>query len=324
MLQLVNLSNYTTDNDLICNQADYLQNFLTRHNLDGFEMMFCAPWDKHVHKQEWIHGVHLRFWPWWLDFWRGDQQELLRQFGSEENIKACYGGTTREAWLDAYRDNIRTAKQAGAKYAVFHVSHARTPELFNWQFSVSDREVIEATIQVVNELADEIPDDMTLLFENLWWPGLTLKDKDLTALLLDGVKHRNIGIMLDTGHLMNTNPELRAEAEGVDYILETLSQLGRYSRYIRGIHLHCSLSGEYVKYSKNNVRRDPQYTLAEVMTHVLKIDEHLPFSTPAVQRILDYVQPDYLVHEFMKNSMGEWEEKIICQQQALNFRRLVK
>jgi hypothetical protein len=316
MLQLVNLSNYITDLELIRNRADELQDFLRRHRLDGVEMMFCEPWDERVHRKEFIQGVHLRFWPSWLDFWRGDLEELQRQFGSVERIQACYGGLTREAWLNLYRDNIRIAREADAKYIVFHVSHARPSELFHWQFSVSDREVIAATVEVVNELAKDIPETMALLFENLWWPGLTLRDRELTALLLEHVRHPNTGIMMDTGHLMNTNHDLKTEEEGVEFILAALTGLGEYRRYIKGVHLHRSLSGEYIKASRT--RRN--CTMAEVMDHVMKIDEHLPFTTPAAGRIIECVEPAYLVHEFINASMEEWENKVICQQRALAYR----
>ncbi|MEN6413551.1 MAG: TIM barrel protein [Veillonellales bacterium] len=319
MLQLVNLSNYKSDMDLIHNRAECLQVFLQCRRLDGIEMMFCQPWDPLIHRQEWIHGVHLKFWPCWLDFWRGNQAELLSQMGSRENIAACYGGLDREAWLEIYRENIRMANRAGAEYLVFHVSHVRSLETFTGHFSAADREVIEGTIEVVNELAGEIPDETALLFENLWWPGLTLQDKKLTALLLESIKHPNVGIMLDTGHLMNTNPDLRTEEEGVDYILHTLERLGEYSRYIRGIHLHQSLSGQYVVSSKK--QREHDATMTGVMQHVLKIDEHLPFTTPSVWRILEYVQPDYLVHEFLQLSMDAWTEKVSRQQRALGLGR---
>lgn len=319
MLQLVNLSNYRTDVTLIRHSAECLRDFLDQHQLDGIEMMLCAPWEAAVHRPEWIHGVHLRFWPNWLDFWRGDREELLRQFGSEEQIQACYGGLGRDAWLKGYRENIRAAVQAGAKYLVFHVSNVRPAELFNWQFSASSREVVAATIEVINELADAIPAETALLFENLWWPGLTLQDKELTALLLENVKHPNVGLMLDTGHLMNTNHKLKTETEGIDYILATLYQLGEYRRYVRGIHLHRSLSGEYIAGSQATTRTD--HTLTEIMSHVLKIDEHLPFSVPEVQRIVEYVKPDYLVHEFMQTSLADWGQKITQQQQALGVRR---
>ena len=317
MLQLVNISNYVTDNELFGNSPQQLQAFLAHHNLDGLEMMFCAPWDAQLHKQEWMHGCHLRFWPWWLDFWRADQAALLGQFGSQESINECYGGSTREDWLNIYRDNIRAASCAGVKYLVLHVSHARIPELFNWRFSATSSEVIEATIEVVNALAPTIPPDVTLLFENLWWPGLTLTDKALTARLLEGVSHRNIGIMLDTGHLMNTNPDLRTEAAAAQYVLKVLESLGEYAQYIKGIHLHKSLSGRYLKESQNAKQHKNSYSLEEVMNHVLKIDEHKPFETSVAQLIVDYIQPEYLVHEFMYKDLSDWEQKLSQQQKTL-------
>lgn len=323
MLQLVNLSNHYTDNELIGNSPERLEALLAQYKLDGLEMMFCAPWDTKLHRPEWMQGCHLRFWPWWLDFWRGDRQSLLRQFGSLEEIAACYGGITREAWLDIYRDNIRTAVTAGVKYLVFHVSNARVQELFSWQFSADSREVIAATIEVINSLASEIPQDIALLFENLWWPGLTLRDKELTAMLLDNVTHRNVGIMLDTGHLMNTNPNLRTEAEGVEYILNTLENLGNYAQYVRGIHLHQSLSGKYIRDSQKNAKQcRAEYSMEEVMHHVLQIDEHRPFTTPAVQKIISFVRPEFLVHEFTQHSLLDWEQKLGQQLRTLCVNRM--
>jgi len=319
MLQLVNLSNYSSDTKLIHHSPECLQAFLNHHHLDGLEMMFCDAWDQRLHKQEWIQGVHLRFWPTWLDFWRGDNKELLKQFGSEDNIIACYGGLSREAWLTVYQENIRTAVRAGAKYMVFHVSQARTSEVFNWQFSFSDSEVIEATIELVNELVDEIPPNVALLFENLWWPGLTLKNPKLVAQLLENVKHPNVGIMLDTGHLMNINQDLTSEAEGIDYIMTILNALGEYRHYVRGIHLHKSFSGEYIKQSR--CRKIETYDMTQVMNHVLHIDQHQPFATSDVQRLIEFVQPEFLVHEFMYSTIEEWSQKINLQQQALQVQR---
>jgi hypothetical protein len=321
MLQLVNLSNYASDLELIHNSPECLQAFLNHHHLDGLEMMFCNSWDPRVHKKHWVQGVHLRFWPSWMDFWRGDKEELLRQFGSDEQIIGCYGALTPEGWLNVYRNNIREARLAGAKYVVFHVSQTRIPELFNWQFSYSDQQIIEATLEVVNELVADIPQDMELLFENLWWPGLTLQNKELTALLLDNVKHPKVGIMLDVGHLMNTNPELKTQDDGVEYVLSIIEALGEYKGYIHGMHLHHSLSGEYIKKSRG--RPVPQDNIMfETMNHVLKIDEHLPFTSPAVKRILNSVKPQYVVHEFMFTSINDWSKKVSTQQQALQCREI--
>lgn len=320
MLELVNLSNFKSDLALIGNQARGLEAFLHRHRLDGVEMMFCGPWDPSVHKKELIHGVHLRFWPSWLDFWRGDWEELVRQFGDVTQVKDCYGGLTRHSWLEIYRENIRQAVQAEAKYLVFHVSHARSEEVYHWQFHATDREVILATIEVINELTRHIPDTMSILFENLWWPGLTLRSREMAELLLDGVKHPGKGIMLDTGHLMNTNQALKTEEEGVRFILSTLRDLGDCRRYIKGMHLHQSLSGEYVRESRRQKKTDTSF--AALMSHVMKVDQHRPFTSPEVQRLIDFVRPEYLVHEFIPASADDWEAKLHCQKQAIERGRV--
>ena len=84
------------------------------------------------------------------------------------------------------------------------------------------------------------------LMENQWWPGFTMTDPDQTAYLLDAVRYPRKGIMLDTGHLLNTNPDLHSEGEGVAYIHSILDAHGDLCRYIRGFHFNLSLSGDYV------------------------------------------------------------------------------
>lgn len=317
MLQLVNLSNYQTDLELIKHSATCLRLFLEQNQLDGLELMLCDGWDSRIHRPEWIYGVHLRFWPYWLDFWRGDTKALSGIFKSEAEIKACYGGLQREDWLRLYRENIRVAGRTGARYAVFHVSHTAPREAFDGNFRYNDREVVEAALEVLNRLVPAIPEHMTLLLENLWWPGMTLTNRALTVRLLEEVAHPNVGIMLDTGHLMNTNPALTTEEEGVAYIIDTVKSLGKYKDRIQGLHLHRSLSGEYVRQSRQKLKTG--YTMAEVMSHVLRIDEHLPFRSPAVRQLIQYIQPEYVVHEFIQTSLQDWQEKVTRQQQALGL-----
>ena len=318
MLQLVNLSNDISDVQMLRNDANVLEKLFLERGLDGMELMLCQPWNSQLYRREWVHGVHLRFWPNWLDFWRGRKAELLQQFGDEAGIAAFYGGATPQEWLEVCRQNLRAASNAGAKYAVLHVSHSRMSEVYTRKFSATHREVIEAAIEVVNALAPDIPEEMELLFENLWWPGLTLREPELVACLLEGVRHARVGLMLDTGHLMNTNPDLRHEEEAIAYVLATLKNLGSYRRSVRGIHLHQSLSGAYVKKCRTSSDgRD----LADVMSHILRVDEHRPFTSPEVQRIIEYVEPAYLVHEFIQYSLEDWMAKLECQQTALRCRR---
>lgn len=315
MQQLVNLSNYSSDIGLIHHSADVLRLFLNHHHLDGLEMMLCAPWDKRLHRKEWIRGVHLKFWPCWMDFWRQNQSALLEEFCTMEMVKEYYGSESPDGWLRLYGENICQAQATGAEYMVFHVSQVSTSELFHWQFRYRDTEVIQAAIEIVNELAKQLSPNVLLLFENLWWPGLRLLDQESTGMLLEGVQHPNVGIMLDTGHLMNTNQQLRSEEEGVEYILNRLENLGPYRNSIRGMHLHCSFSGNYVNISKQRRLKEP--SMAEIMQHVLEIDQHRPFQTKAVRQLVQAVHPEYLVHEFMQNSLDDWWEKVRQQQYAI-------
>jgi len=318
MKQLVNFSNYPSDLDLIQNDPTVLQSFLQQHQLDGIEMMLCSPCSESFRQKNWLCGVHLRYWPCWLDFWRDNRDELLRQFGDDQQINNYYGAKNRDGWLDICRTNIQDAHDAGARYIVYHVSHARVSEVFNRNFAATNDEVIDAAIEVINELSPSIPADMALLFENLWWPGLTLQDKRLTARLFNRVNHENIGIMLDTGHLMNTNSALRTEEEGIDYVLQTIRNLAPYDELIRGIHLHKSLSGSYVEQSLQ--KTNPVYDPFSIMQHIMRIDEHQPFRLTQTRKILDYTQPDYLVHEFLYTSLADWSQKIGRQQKTLQMK----
>ena len=313
MLELVNLSNYRMDNEnLIHNDARSLARLLHEHGLDGIELMLCQPWDPVMHKAAWVKGIHLRFWPNWLDFWRGDRKAVAAEIGDST---ACYGGQKRADWLEVYRQNIRAAAQTPAQYMVYHITNARGSESFDYRFARNSREVVCAAVEVLNELADEIPADRYLLLENLWWPGLTLLDRDLVEYLILHIKHKRIGFMLDTGHLMNMNHSLRTQKEAVEYVLSVVNNLGPYKRYIRGIHLHYSLSGEYVE--KNIQRHCRGAVDLSLMDHILKIDQHQPFGDPIVGKLVQSLQPDYLVHEFIQYSRQDWESKLFKQKKAL-------
>lgn len=317
MLELVNLSNDPSDTDgLLGGSHERLQGFLHRHNLAGIEFMCCAPWDKSFHTLEMIHGFHLWFWPNWLDFWLGDEEALLREYGSQKNIE-LYFGTSRQDWLAKWQSNFRQAAECGAEYAVFHVTQARNSELRCRSFAHSSLQVIEAVLEFINQLAELLPQEMLLLYENLWWQGLTLLEPDLARQLLQSTHHR-CGIMLDTGHLMNTNPELHNEHEAVEYVLKVVDGLGDLSDKIYGIHLHQSLSGQFVQ-AEQRRHPVPEYGAAaqELMNYVLKVDQHQPFATTEVRRIVEVIRPHWLVHEFVPADFADWEAKLTKQQKSL-------
>lgn len=136
---------------------------------------------------------------------------------------------------------------------------------------------------------------------------ITVDKANYIALLRD----KNVGIMLDTGHLMNTNPELQTEEDGIEYILKTVKALGEDRKLIRGLHLNCSLSGDYVKTFERVF--DSESSNIERMKHVIKIDQHRPFTDKAVQKLLRFIKPDYVVHELAYRDFSDFEKNIEVQ-----------
>ena len=321
MLELTNLSNADCDvENLLLNRSDTLPEILHTHRLDGIEFMLCAPWDRTMFPAAYIKGIHLMFWPSWLDFWRGDRAALIEEFGSEEKIRAYYGSLYVGDWIAAWKENLRRAAECEPEYLVFHVAHNRTSEMYERRFFLSDEDVIRATIELVHEIAAEIPKGCKLLFENLWWPGLTFRQPHLAALLLEHVNYTDTGFMLDTGHLMNTNLNLKSEAEGAAYVLKVYRELGEVGRRIYGVHLHQSLSGMYTReMMRRHQGTHRSLSWREGMDYVLHVDRHEPFRTEAARWILDTIQPDYLVHEFLQYSRTDLDQKLRTQRFALGY-----
>ncbi len=97
---------------------------------DGVELLACGE-DKHgIVPKERVFGLHMRSFPYWLDFWRGDKRALIREFGSLAVCERYYGGSTPGALLDGFRRDLQAARAYGAEYVVFHVSDASIEESF--------------------------------------------------------------------------------------------------------------------------------------------------------------------------------------------------
>ena len=318
MLTLTNLSNADCDvAHILHGDMDALPAILQELGLDGIEFMLCAPWDRTLFPPAYIKGVHLLFWPTWVDFWRGNRSALMAEFGSEDNVRGYYGSLDVADWVKGWRENLRRAAECQPQYLVFHVAHNSTSEMYTRAFSVTDEEVIRADIELVNAIVGEIPRGCKLLFENLWWPGLTFQKPQLAAELLARVSYPDTGFMLDTGHLMNTNLDLQSEAEGAAYVQKIYHELGELGKRVYGIHLHQSLSGAY---TREMMRRHAGWKTPldwqTAMDYVMHVDRHQPFHTEAARRIVETVQPMYLVHEFQHRSRDDLARKLRIQQRA--------
>lgn len=286
--------------------------YVKKLGLDGIEHLVYGRETPEPTFKESSVGAHLAYWPYWMGFWTNNRERMKREFKSARAKNDYYfGALNKDEWLSVIQQNLIAAENVKPEYMVWHVSEADVKETYTFDFQYSDREVLEATARVFNAVSIAIPSHVTVLFENLWWPGLRLTDKENVRFFFDSIQRKNTGIMLDTGHLMNTNPELRSEEEAADFICRTVDNLGELAGLIKGVHLSCSLSGEY---QKTFVRECPRHTtFGSLYKHIVSIDQHKPFRTKAARRILDYIQPDYVTHELIYNTLDELEEMLEIQ-----------
>lgn len=324
MIKLLSMFAYSFDTERYDNDKKVISEFLLKNEFQGIELMAPLYMDENIIPKEMVKGVHLANYPAWIDLWTGNHEKLLQSLRSEERIQSFYGGTDRNVMIKKYRDEIRAAEKIGAKYGVFHIGHVDLEDIFNYEFTYSDEEVVEKSIELLNKIFRDFQTDIMILLENLWWPGMTLRKKDLVRKLIDGIEYKNVGIMLDTGHLMNTNFELRSEEEGVKFVIDTIEDLGELKEYIKGIHFHCSLSGEYTKNmlleSKELNYKDMDFNEMESLVYdrLMKIDWHKPFTEKCAKDIIDYVQPKYLVYEFVTDSLEKLQAYIDKQNESIN------
>lgn len=268
-----------------------------------------------------VTGYHLLFYADWLDFWRGDEQALLRKFGSWEAVVAFYGGEDRRALLAQYRADLDRAKRLGARYVVLHVSDVSIEEGYTYRWLHTDRDVLDAAIELANLLFSGERYSFALLLENQWWPGFTFTSPQQTAYLLDGICYPNKGILLDTGHLMNTNPSLRTQRDGLAYLQQKLDEHGDLKRYIRGVHLHQSCSGAYVRahtgYLPKSLQGEYMDRFREGYKHILQIDCHQPWTQPEIASLVARISPEFLTHELACANRAERERAVAVQKETL-------
>ncbi len=218
--------------------------------------------------------------------------------------------------------DLRWAHYYEAEYVVFHVSEATIEESFTWKYHHTDEEVIDATIELLNELLKDEDGSLMFLVENLWQPGLTFTRPEMTKRLLEGIQYPNKGIMLDTGHLLHTNIAIRTQEEGVQYIHSLLESHGELCKYIKGVHLHQSLTGEYCEQTMKNppeLGKTYQERYGKMFWHAFAVDQHLPFTCEGVGELVKRIAPEYLTFEFITENSTQHREYLDVQRKALDF-----
>lgn len=284
-----------------------LKTFLRRHEIDGIELFLHGRYEVAPSLRGLVEGVHLSYYPTWLDFYLG-RQGYKEDFPSHQDLVWAYGGDNPQVLIDNYKKEYALSKALDANYMVFHVGHVKIKDVFETKFAYSNSQVLEATALLVNEIfQDQSP--VTLLFENLWWPGLTLTDKRALDDFMDKIKYENKGIMLDLSHLLLTKPGLKTYEEGLAYILEILEGLGDSKGYIQGIHINYTECHDYLMslaYETN--KKDKR-----VYDHVLALDRHLVYDHDSLRTIISAVDPKYKVIEAKGSDQESWENNVVAQ-----------
>jgi hypothetical protein len=121
-------------------------------------------------------------------------------------------------------------------------------------------------------------------------------------ILCDELKFDDWGLCLDVGHLINRLGNCTDERKSIDRILNIIQKYPRDMRNkIDVVHLHMSLSSEYVKeckkYPTEFKMTNDDHAISMAYDHVCKIDQHRPFTDPSCVKIVNALSPRYVTHE---------------------------
>ncbi len=323
MKKLFHLS--TTPKQLRMFEGDWeeIKQFVGKNQMDGIELGLTLDYDIEQIPKEIIEGVHLSFYPMWVDFWRQDEEKLSQLFATKEERNAYYQGDSPECLVTSYRKQYERAKALGAKYMVFHVSHVLPEDSFNWEFTYSDKEVMIATLELVNSAFPKEENGPLLLFENLWWPGLNYKDSELTKWFIEQVEYPNKGYLVDISHLILNNKEIGTEQEAYFYIKQIIKSLGETKQWIKAVHLNKTLPKRYMQrdhgylLKKYREIKDSKQKLTLLKKHIQALDGHIPFDHPIAKKIVALINPEYCVYETAPKSRYELAYFIKKQNEAM-------
>lgn len=326
MIRLFHLS--TTKRQLEWFDEDWqeIADFVSKQNIDGIELGLTLDYPIECIPKNIVQGVHLSFYPMWVDFWKGNKEKLSQLFRDEEACRLYYKATTPEELVANYRQQYERAKALEAKYMVFHVSHILPEHSFYTKtFDYTDQEVMEAAIELINSAFPEDEEGPLLLFENLWWSGLNYKDPLLTEWFIRQIKYKNKGYLVDVSHLILNDLSIATEKQASTYIRKTIKALGETAHWIKGVHLNKTLPKRYSSRDFSILEKqyletkDTRQKKAILMKHINALDGHQPFDHPVAKEIVEMIKPQYCVYETAPESRYELAYFIKRQNQALEI-----
>lgn len=320
MFTSINMTTSSQDMMRFCDKAD-LRNFYKDLEIDGLELMLIDGLEvPNIITKEDINGIHLNFVPYWYDFWKKDMDALKKIFGTQTAWEKYYGSPDPIILVDHLKKELEAADALGVKYVVFHVSESAPDECLTYQMTHTDEEICDAAAEMINTALDGKDYHFDFLCENLWWSGLTMTKPDIVKRLMEQIHYEKKGIMLDTGHLLHTNRNLRTQEQALSYIHEILDKNKGLCKYIKGIHLQQSLTGTYVEeYLKKKIELSLSYEekLMLLYPHIFQIDQHKPFTANGVKNLIERIHPQYLTYELISENNTEHLKMLKAQLVAL-------
>jgi hypothetical protein len=320
-IELMNFSIYDCDIARFDHSWDALRRYWSSLGLGGVELLIGFHDLPQVDASQ-VKGVHLPYCIDWFGVWSSETD--VPEWMPEEEMRFYTMARDREGLHDMLALSLRRAATVSPAYGVMHASSVSLDEMFV-PHRHTDREVLEAFLEWVNSVVSTFPGGeppVRMLFENLWWPGLNLRN-GLTAWFMDRLEFDNWGLLLDTGHLMNSFDGCVDEEDAIDLTIDLLSSIPDVVERMEAVHLHCSTSGEYRRERKEAGEPEGfasmslKERIGEALRHFDKVDEHSPFSSPRAREILDLVGPGHLTHEFPSYDLEDLSRRLRRQTATL-------
>ncbi|HDQ07258.1 MAG TPA: hypothetical protein ENN44_00500, partial [Methanoculleus sp.] len=346
-LELINLAVYPWDRARFGGTWDDVAAFCAAHRCAGIEM-YTGYEPAHADiPTGLVKGVHLPFHSAWPEMMAAAREgeglaspdqgrkpgagttphDTPVAAGPDPLDPSFFPHTTHASLQAALRCQLERAADLGAAYAVCHVGYYRPEEMFTRTYAMGDGAVLGRAAAFLNELAGAFPGGeppVPLMFENLWYPGLTYTDPDAILAFMDLLAFERYGFVLDTGHLMNKVATSDDEDDCIDAVCKTIRALpAAILDKIEVVHLHWSgshsLRQEHLRRGVPNgfaaMARHDQEALA--FQYAVLTDQHRPFTSPQCREIVAAARPDWVVHEFVVTTAEEHGEALDMQRGAL-------
>ncbi|MBR4686287.1 MAG: sugar phosphate isomerase/epimerase [Candidatus Methanomethylophilaceae archaeon] len=243
-------------------------------------------------------SVHLPYTTDWLAAWEGRPYEMSDHFA-----RYYMYGKDKESVCETVRNMIDCVAPLKPAHGVIHACNVNIPDLCKRNYSGDCRNILLKFCEMINTAISGFPKGeppVKLAFENLWWPGLRLKDDSDYRILEKHLEFENWGICLDTGHLMNCLPGIYTEQDGIEALLRIFDGYSQDLKdAIGAMHFHYSASAKY-----RESFEEKEYTGGPITDfingcyhHINTLDQHLPYSDPRCRELIEAIQPELVIHE---------------------------